>query len=153
MADLIIRKSLITDARAVSDLYLESRREFLPYAPMAHTEEDIHKWIENHLIPTGNVSVAVLHNTIVGMMALSDDGAFCWIDHLYLKPNYTNQGYGSLLMKQALQELNHPIRLYTFQANESARRFYERFGFMPIEFGDGSGNEEKCPDVLYELKN
>jgi hypothetical protein len=27
--------------------------------------------------------------------------------------------------------------------------FYERHGFMAIEFTDGSGNEEKEPDVLY----
>ena len=44
-----------------------------------------------------------------------------------------------------------PIRLYTFQANLGARRFYERHGFSAIEFTDGEGNRERCPDVLYEL--
>jgi hypothetical protein len=32
-----------------------------------------------------------------------------------------------------------------------ARRFYERYGFVPIEWSDGSRNEERCPDILYEL--
>lgn len=27
----------------------------------------------------------------------------------------------------------------------------ERHGYTPIEFTDGQGNEEKCPDVLFEL--
>lgn len=42
------------------------------------------------------------------------------------------------------------VRLYTFQAHRSARRFYERHGFVAIELTDGSGNEERIPDVLYE---
>ncbi len=48
--------------------------------------------------------------------------------------------------------LHKPIRLYTFQQNEGARRFYERHGYKTIEFTDGQGNEENCPDVLYELQ-
>lgn len=42
------------------------------------------------------------------------------------------------------------VRLYTFQANQGARRFHERHGFRVVGFGDGSGNEEGVPDPLYE---
>jgi RimJ/RimL family protein N-acetyltransferase len=42
------------------------------------------------------------------------------------------------------------LRLYTFQCNEGARRFYERNGFTAVAFGDGSGNEEGEPDIRYE---
>jgi ribosomal protein S18 acetylase RimI-like enzyme len=51
-----------------------------------------------------------------------------------------------------MANLTSPIRLYTFQENDGARRFYERHGFRAIEFGDGSNNEENCPDVLYEWR-
>ena len=34
-------------------------------------------------------------------------------------------------------------------ANSGARRFYERHGFTAAKFGDGSGNEEKLPDIQY----
>lgn len=61
-----------------------------------------------------------------------------------------NQGIGTLLLQQTLDELMPPIRLYTFQANHTARQFYEKHGFQPIAFSDGSGTEERCPDVLYE---
>ena len=44
------------------------------------------------------------------------------------------------------------LRLYTFQSNEGARRFYERHGFAAVAFGDGSDNEEREPDVRYERK-
>ncbi len=54
----------------------------------------------------------------------------------------------SSLMRSARCPL--PVRLYTFQENHRARSFYERHGFKVIELTDGSANEERCPDVLYE---
>ena len=42
------------------------------------------------------------------------------------------------------------VKLWTFQRNAGARRFYERNGFVAVEFGDGTGNEEREPDVRYE---
>jgi GNAT superfamily N-acetyltransferase len=71
---------------------------------------------------------------------------------LYLHPSVVNQGLGAALLQTALHELPPPIRLYTFQANVAACRFYERHGFQAIAFGDGSGNEEQVPDVLYERR-
>ena len=35
---------------------------------------------------------------------------------------------------------------------ERARHFYEARGFEAIAFGNGSHNEERCPDVLYEWR-
>ena len=151
MSEMVtIRAATPDDALAVSTLYLSSRRRFLPYAPVAHTDAEVHRWVAEHLIPTCNVSVAVVDYTIIGMMALLDAGDKRWIDQLYLLPDVVNQGIGTLLLQQALHELEPPVRLYTFQENTGARRFYERHGFRAIAFGDGSGNEEGCPDVLYE---
>ncbi len=42
------------------------------------------------------------------------------------------------------------FRLWVFQKNEGARRFYERHGFRLVELTDGSRNEEREPDALYE---
>jgi membrane-anchored protein YejM (alkaline phosphatase superfamily) len=41
------------------------------------------------------------------------------------------------------------LQLWTFQVNGTARRFYERHGFLAVESTDGSGNEEGDPDVRY----
>jgi hypothetical protein len=43
------------------------------------------------------------------------------------------------------------IRLYMFQANTGARRFHERRGYAAVQF-TRTDNEERCPDVLYELR-
>lgn len=84
------------------------------------------------------------------MVALSQGATEAWIDQLYVKPGFTGGGIGSRLLALAHRSLSPPFRLYTFQANAGARRFYERHGYEPVEFSDGSTNEEKCPDVLYE---
>jgi hypothetical protein len=41
------------------------------------------------------------------------------------------------------------LRLWTFQRNRDARRFYERQGFTLVKETDGSANEEKEPDAMY----
>jgi len=102
------------------------------------------------VLTSADVRVALADDAIVGMMALTRNEIAGWIDHLYLLPCAVGKGIGTQFIKIAKTTLGSPIRLYTFQANDGARRFYERHGFHAIEFGDGSGNEEKCSDVLYE---
>lgn len=89
---------------------------------------------------------------VVAVMATSHDGAVSWIDQLYVLPGHVGRGIGARLLALAHAELPLPIRLYTFQPNVGARRFYERHGYEAIAFTDGIANEEKCPDVLYEYK-
>jgi GNAT superfamily N-acetyltransferase len=96
------------------------------------------------------VTVVVQDGAVVAMMALSDDGTVGWIEQLYVHPHAVGRGIGTMLLDRAKTELGAPIRLYTFQASVGARRFYERHGFHMLTVGDGSNNEERCPDVLYE---
>lgn len=53
-------------------------------------------------------------------------------------------GLGSALLKRA-QDGAAAMSLWTFQANISARRFYEHHGFVPVEQTDRAGNEERSP--------
>jgi hypothetical protein len=41
------------------------------------------------------------------------------------------------------------LKLWTFEANLRARRFYERHGFVPTGATSGD-NEEGAPDLRYE---
>jgi len=84
--------------------------------------------------------------------------ALCWtlfgcsalpmLEAIAQDPAFVGQGIGSLLLTHAMRCLAPPIRLYTFQANVGARRFYERHGFVAVEMTDGD-NEEHEPDVRY----
>jgi len=72
------------------------------------------------------------------------------IDQLYVHPKWQNGGIGQRLLQLAKERRPRLIQLHTFQANLGARRFYERHRFKPIDFTDGTNNEEHQPDVLYE---
>lgn len=144
------RQAKKEDAQAIADVYLLSRHTFLSAVPLAHSEADVREWIATVLLPTRRVTVAEREGQIVGFMALEVLNGIGWIDQLYLRPGATGQGIGSEFIARAKTELPSPIRLYTFQVNAGAIRFYTRHGFVPVRYGDGSGNEEGCPDVLLE---
>ena len=150
--NIVYREATTGDADAVADVYLRSRKELVACAPLVHSDQAVREWIGRTLIPAGRTTAAAVDRAIVGFMAVSNDGRTSWIDHLYLLPGWIGLGIGTQLLDRARRELPSPIRLYTFQCNHSARYFYERRGFKPIAFGDGSGNEEKCPDILYEWR-
>src|SRR5215469_14084994 len=146
-----LRAATIEDAPHIAEVLLSSRRAFLPYAPLAHTDAEVRQWVREVLVPSGGVTVASTDSGIVGVLATARESNVSWINQLYVAPGRTGQGIGAQLLAHALASLERPVRLYTFQANLRARSFYERHGFRAIAFSDGAANEERCPDVLYEL--
>lgn len=147
----MLRPATNQDARAIADVYWSSRMTFLPYAPLKHSLPDVQRWIADELLVHHTVWVEENAGRVAGFIAWEVRGTLGWIDQIYVAPGLTGQGTGDRLLSQALASLPRPVRLYTFQANEGARRFYERRGFLVLETTDGSRNEERCPDVLYEL--
>ena len=146
-----LRSAKTEDAPAVADVLILARSAFMPYAPSAHPDPELRTWVREHLVPSGGVMVAEHEEAVVAVMSTSSTDGVHWIDQMMVKPSHVGLGIGSRLLEHALEILPRPIRLYTFQANSGARRFYERRGFVAVEFTDGELNEEQCPDVLYEL--
>jgi GNAT superfamily N-acetyltransferase len=149
---LSMRSAEKSDAAEIAALYLASRKLLSAYAQLVHSDNAIVDWIENRLIPDGGVTVAVLKNRMIGMCATSQHDGFNWVDQLYVHPQHIGQRVGTTLLMHTLQKLQSPIRLYTFQANAGASCFYERHGFVAIQFSDGANNEERVADILYEYK-
>ncbi|MBT9503245.1 MAG: GNAT family N-acetyltransferase [Burkholderiaceae bacterium] len=152
---ILLRPAVATDAPAVAELLLLSRKTFLPYLRQVHGDADVHQWVAGTLIPSQGVSLALGDKgTMLGVLALSrDEAGMAWIDQLYLHPDAILRGLGSVLLSEAMQLLGPTIRLYTFQLNTGARRFYQRHGFEVIALSDGQRNEERCPDVLFEWRD
>ena len=148
MTDVGLRAATAAAAVRVAAIMLESRRTLLPFAPSAHPDAEVRAWVRDALIPGGNVTVAVIDAQPAGVLAVARNADARWITQLYVDPHFVGKGVGAILLAHALAP---PIRLYTFQRNARARRFYERHGFKAIGFTDASANEERCPDVLYEL--
>jgi len=147
-----LRPATSADAAHVAGLLIDTRSAFMPYAPSAHSETEVREWVAGHLVPAGGVTVGVVDGRVIGAMATARKGRVSWITQMAVDPSLVGQGIGSLLLAHALRTLELPIRLYTFQANAGARKFYERHGFAAIEFTDGQANEERCPDVLFEMR-
>ena len=146
-----LRPATAADAPRVADLLIDTRDAFMPYAPSAHSQAQVREWVASHLVPSGGVTVAEAGGRVIGMMATERREQASWINQMAVDPALVGQGIGGLLLALAKRTLAPPIRLYTFQANAGARSFYERHGFVAVEFTDGQTNEERCPDVLYEL--
>lgn len=149
----MIRIANENDSDAIVDLCLTSRKKHMSFAQPAHTEAEIRQWMREELIPNQMVSVLEENAEIKAMIATTEDETGSSISHLFVEAQNVGRGFGGTLLEKAISELKKPIRLYAFQENHRARRFYEKYGFRAIQFTDGSANEEKCPDVLYELKS
>jgi GNAT superfamily N-acetyltransferase len=93
---------------------------------------------------SAEIWVAEQAGVATGFIAFRAD----WVDHLYVHPDHQGRGHGSTLLALA-QASATSLRLWTFQCNLGARRFYERHGFRIEQETDGTNNEERQPDVLY----
>ena len=117
----------------------------MPWLPDLHTpEEDLAYFQAQVRAAQGWVGVEDEH--VVGY-ALARPG---WLDHLYIDPENQGAGLGTALLGAAVQAVGPPVSLWAFQRNTLARAFYAARGFAEVEFTDGSGNEEKEPDVLLQ---
>ena len=146
-----LRAAVAEDAPAVANVMIEARRVLMSFAPSAHSDADVRQWVQEQLLPGGDVTVAVGDKAVVGVLAAHQHDGLAWIDQLYVHPAQVARGIGAALLAAALERLSRPVQLYCFQANTRARGFYERRGFCAVGFGDGTGNEERVPDVLYRL--
>ena len=139
-----LRRATIADLNSVVRLHHHVRETSLPYLPMLHTIAESRVFFGS-VFNDCTVLVAEHRGSIIGYCAYRAG----WVDHLYVHPEHQGQGIGSMLLKRTMQA-DDALRLWTFQKNDRARTFYERHGFRLIRTTDGSGNEEREPDALYE---
>jgi len=116
----------------------------LPWLAGLHSPDEDRWFFREKLFKENHIWGAVEARKIVGIIAFS----FGWIHQLYILPRFQGQGIGTRLLAIAQVETSQ-LQLWTFQKNALARQFYEAKGFVAIRQTDGSGNEEKEPDVLY----
>ncbi len=141
---IAIRRAVPADAPAVADVYLAAFHSTYDFR-LAHTDDEVRGWIAEDVVPRMESWVAEEGGRVIAMMVLDEAG----IGQLYVDPPWHSKGIGSRLVELAKERRPDGLELYTFQVNERARRFYERHGFSVVMLGDGSGNEERQPDVLY----
>ena len=132
------------DATAIAEIWLASFKATYRFPP-AHSDDEVRMWVADVLLPGTETWIAEDGDEVIGFMSLGDRS----IEQLYLMPARTGRGVGSRLVRLGQERRPEGLELWTFQANEAARRFYARQGFRPVELTDGAGNEERQPDVRY----
>ena len=132
------------EADAAMAVQRAALRATLPGLLEPHTAAEDAAWIRG-VFTRLSVWLAVDGDDVVGIA--SRDGE--WVRQLYVAPGTTGAGIGQRLLDAMLAEAP-ALKLWTFQRNAGARRFYERNGFVAVEFTDGSGCDEREPDVCYE---
>jgi chorismate mutase/GNAT superfamily N-acetyltransferase len=150
--DLAIRAGTSDDAAVLADLFLAAREAAYPAMPRSiHPPHAVHAWFRELLgLETGNGTVedretwvAERDGEVVGYLLLDPE----WIDSLYVRPDLTGQGIGSVLLDLAKSLRPSGFGLWVFETNVQAQRFYLRHGLVEVERTDGSDNEEKAPDI------
>ena len=140
-----LRRAGRGDAPGVADVLIRSRRAAAGAIPAAvHSDVEIREWIRTVVIPEREVWLAVSADGEALAVLVLDEG---WVDQLYVDPAWTGQGLGSRLIELAKSRRPAGLQLWTFTGNIRAQRFYARHGFVVAEATDGSGNEEKAPDI------
>jgi putative acetyltransferase len=141
---VLLRPAGPADSDAIAALF---RRSFggLTFLPTLHTPEEDRAHFST-VVREHEVWVAEEDGNLVGFISVAPE----MVDHLYVDPTAQRRSIGTALLERAKERRPGGFRLWTFQRNEGARRFYERHGLRAVEFTDGEDNEEREPDVLYE---
>jgi GNAT superfamily N-acetyltransferase len=118
------------------------------YLPQLHTAEEDRAWMRDVVFQHGQVWIAEFDNRLAGFVSVERDA----LEHLYVHPDFHNRGVGSALLYKARELSPGGFRLWVFQQNAQARRFYESHGLKLLRVTDGAANEERTPDAEYRWR-
>ena len=133
------------ESYALAALYGRSRAAAAPAMPPGlHTAQEDRAWFAARLRDGEHHAwVAERDGVLLGYALLTAT----WLDHLFVEPDGQGAGVGSLLLDAVKGLRPDGFCLWVFESNPPARSFYARRGLVELERTDGSGNEEKSPDV------
>lgn len=134
-----IRDASPEDAAALGRI-LSDWIDATPWMPRLHTRDEDYRFVAG---PISRASVLTLDIGGRPEGFLARDGER--IPAFYLAPERRGQGHGARLLDRA-KRTSDRLRLWAFQSNKDAIRFYEREGFAESRRTDGE-NDEGMPDV------
>ncbi|HWO71605.1 MAG TPA: GNAT family N-acetyltransferase [Actinomycetota bacterium] len=165
-----IREGTPADARACAEVHVEgwrwAYRGLLPdaFLDRLSVEDRERMWREGFAEPGERVAwVAERDGRVVGFCVTGPsedadaDRGTAEVYAIYLRPEVVGTGVGRRLFEHAVEDLRRRgfrrATLWVLEANERARRFYERAGWRP----DGAVNEERIdcanlPTVRYRVE-
>ena len=143
---LQIRLAKPEDLENVVGVWERSRWDAQPWLEerMNYSHESNLRQFRDVVARECDIWLATEEDKIVGLLAIADEQ----IDQLYVEPECQGRGIGSALLDHAKALVPAGLWLFTHQANERARAFYERRGFRAVKLGVSPPPESE-PDVKY----
>lgn len=138
-----VRRACPSDAQVTGQILFEFQQG-TEWMPKLYSLEEVIGFCAI-MIERGWVTVAQDQDRVVGFLARDQDE----VCSLYLAADVRGRGFGRALLADA-KAASPRLVLRSFEANDAARRFYHRQGFIEIERSDGAANEEGLPDITYQ---
>jgi GNAT superfamily N-acetyltransferase len=141
---LTLRPATGDDLPALADLHFRVREAAFPAMPRSlHPMPEVQKWVTGWNLDRFEVWLAEAADGPVGYARLDQE----WLDDLYVDPEAQGGGIGTALLDLVKAQRPNGFCLWVFESNIPARAFYAARGLVELERTDGSGNEEKEPDL------
>lgn len=141
----MIRDADPSDAPALAAI-LTDWTSATPWLPDLHSPAEDLGFVGG-LIGEGLVRGALVGDAAAGFLARRNDDVL----QLQVSAKSRGRGLGADLLNDAKLGADR-LALWCFAENTDALRFYARHGFSEIAATDGSGNEERLPDVQLEWR-
>ncbi len=141
MADLTLRPVTADDVAAVVGVHLASR-EAAEMPPGVHPEHEVRAWLTERQA-LDEMWLAEADGDVAAYVRMTPT----WLDDLYVAPEHAGRGLGSALLDLVKARRPDGFCLWVFEMNTPARGFYAGHGLVELERTDGSGNEERSPDL------
>lgn len=121
-----IREFIEKDTKAVIALWVRCRL----VVPSNNPQKDIERKLK---VDRDLFLVGTLENKIVATVMGGYDGHRGWINYLAVDPDYRNNGYGRLIMKEVEQRIRtkgcSKINLQVRTTNKAVIEFYQSLGY------------------------
>jgi RimJ/RimL family protein N-acetyltransferase len=163
---LIIARAEISDASRIAEIQIECwRRNLSHWAPVSfverfNTAQQAEKYAARIADPAAIVLVSKQDDQITGVIGakpnqLGQASYDQYIFGLYVDPAVQRRGIASLLLTKLLDVLKENEAgnaiIFTFAANEPARKLYEKCGGVLLPYTDNAALDLKIPHVSYGL--
>jgi GNAT superfamily N-acetyltransferase/chorismate mutase len=143
-ADLVLRPASAGDLPALAEVHLVSRRAAGDaFPPGVHTDDEVRAWVSGWDLAAYEVWLAAAGEQVVGYVRCTPT----WLDDLYVHPDHQRSGVGAALFELVTTLRPQGFCLWVFESNAPARAFYRLHGCLELERTDGSGNQERAPDI------
>lgn len=142
-APVTVRDYTNDDLDDVVTILAQASRAAYTFMSWTHSDTSFRWYVSDALKRWDNVRLAVQDKVTLGFACL--EGAD--LDQLFVRLDFQRRSIGRTLLNDIKRLRPDGFMLYIFQANVTARAFYESQGFVATAFGVSEAENE--PDVTY----